>query len=125
MCSIELMVNISGRPLGNQTLQTERNTGPLAKVQLCEYENQTLETTVVASRLNAKFDCLVAGQNCSQNCSATVHDCDFNWLIVHISENVGKYTNNLQYQKTKSLLNGQWLWGNSLPFRKLANCTGL
>ena len=88
MCSIELMVNISGRPLGNQTLQTEWNTGPMAKVQLCEYENQTSETIVVASRLNAKFDCLVAGQNCSL--LATVHDCDFNWLIVHLSENVGK-----------------------------------
>ena len=30
-------------------------TAPLAKVQWCEYENQTLEAFVVASRLYAKF----------------------------------------------------------------------
>ena len=36
---------------------------PLAKVQLCEYENQTLEAFAVASHLSAKFDCPVAHQN--------------------------------------------------------------
>ena len=33
----------SGGPLDNQTWQTEWKTAPLAKVQLCEYENQILE----------------------------------------------------------------------------------
>ena len=55
--------NISGGPLDNQTWQTEWKTAPLAKVQLCEYENQTLEAFVAASRLSAKFDCPVAHQN--------------------------------------------------------------
>ena len=39
----------SGGPLDNQTWQTEWKTAPLAKVQLCEYENQTVEAFVVAS----------------------------------------------------------------------------
>ena len=34
-----------------QTWQTEWKTAPLTKVQLCEYENQTLEAFVAASRL--------------------------------------------------------------------------
>ena len=38
----------------------EWKTAPLAKVQLCEHENQTLEAFVVASRLYTKFDCAVA-----------------------------------------------------------------
>ena len=50
----------SGGPLDNQTWQTEWKTAPLAKVQLCEYENQTLEAFVAASRLYTKFDCPVA-----------------------------------------------------------------
>ena len=41
-------------PLDNQSLQTEWKSAPLAKVQLSEYENQTLEAFVVASC--AKFD---------------------------------------------------------------------
>ena len=46
-----LKVNISGGPLDNQTWQTEWKTTPLAKVQLCEYENQTLEAeTFVCSQ---------------------------------------------------------------------------
>ena len=53
--------------------QTEWKTAPLAKVQLCEYENQTL---------GAPFVCLVARQKFSL--LATAHDCetDFNvfWL---------------------------------------------
>ena len=39
----------SGGPLDNQTLQTEGKTAPLAKVQLCGFKNQTLETFVVSS----------------------------------------------------------------------------
>ena len=31
-------------------------TAPLAKVWLCQHENQTLEAFVVASNLHAKFD---------------------------------------------------------------------
>ena len=63
----------SDGPLDNQTWQTEWKTVPLAKVQLCEYENQTLEAFVVASRLYTKFDCPVAHQNLSA--LATAHDC--------------------------------------------------
>ena len=46
----------------------------LAKVQLCECENQTLKGFLVASRLYAKFDCPVAHQNISL--LATAHDCE-------------------------------------------------
>ena len=53
----------SGGPLDNQTWQTEWETGPLATVQLYEYENQTLEAFVAASCLYAKFDCQVARHN--------------------------------------------------------------
>ena len=56
-------VNNTGGPLDNQTWQREWKTAPLAKVQMCEYENQTLETFVAASRLYARFDCTVAHQN--------------------------------------------------------------
>ena len=62
-------MNNSGGPLDNQTRQTEWKAAPLAKVQLCEYENQTLEAFVSASRFcflififYAKFDCPVAYQ---------------------------------------------------------------
>ena len=74
----------SGGPLDNQTWQTEWSTVPLAKVQLCEKENQTLEAFVVASRFYAKFDCPVACQNCPL--LATVHDCetDFTSYYNHI-----------------------------------------
>ena len=47
---------------------------PLAKVQLCEYENQTLEAFAAASRLYTKFDCPVARQNFSL--LVTGHDCE-------------------------------------------------
>ena len=53
----------SGRPLDNQTWQMD--TAPVAKVQSCEYENQTLEAFVAGSCLYAKFDCPVAHQNLS------------------------------------------------------------
>ena len=46
----------SGRLLDNQTWQTECKTASLAIVQLCEYENQTLESFVPGSHLCAKFD---------------------------------------------------------------------
>ena len=58
-------VKNSGGPLDNQTWQTEWKTTPLAKVQLCEYQNQTLGAFVAASRLSARFDWPVAHQNFS------------------------------------------------------------
>ena len=61
-----------GGSLDNQTWQTECKAAPLAKVQLCEYENQTLEAFVEGSRLYAKFDCPEARQNCSL--LTTAHD---------------------------------------------------
>ena len=64
----------SDGPLDNQTWQTEWKTASLAKVQLSEYEKQTLETLVMASRLYAKFDCPVASQNFLL--FATAHDCE-------------------------------------------------
>ena len=45
----------SGRPLDNNTWQTEWKTAPLAQVQLSEYENQTLEAFVAVSCLYVKF----------------------------------------------------------------------
>ena len=72
MCSSE--VNNSGGSLDNQTWQTARKSAPLAKVQLCEYENQTLEAFVAASRSYVKYDCAVAHQNVSL--LATAHDCE-------------------------------------------------
>ena len=38
-----------GGSLDNQPWQTEWKTAPMASVQLCEYENQTLEVFVLAS----------------------------------------------------------------------------
>ena len=52
----ELKVKISDGPLDNQTWQTEWKTILLAKVQLCEYENETLKSFAAASCLYAKFD---------------------------------------------------------------------
>ena len=60
-----IKVKNQGGPLDYQTCQTEWKTAPLAKVQSYEYENQTLEAFVAASRLSAKFDCPVARQNLS------------------------------------------------------------
>ena len=60
-----LKVKHSGGPLDNQTWQTEWKTAPLAKVQLCEHENQTLEAFAATSCLSVKFDCLVACQKFS------------------------------------------------------------
>ena len=63
-------MNISGRPLDNQLWQTECKTGPLVKVQLCKYENQTLEASVAARCLCAKFDCPVVPEvffRCEEN----------------------------------------------------------
>ena len=50
----------SGGPLDSRTWQTGWKTAPLAKVQLCEYENQTLEGFVAV-----KFEFRVACQNFS------------------------------------------------------------
>ena len=55
-----LKVRNSGGPLDNQTWQKEWKTAPLAKVQLCQYENQTLEAFVATGCLLAKSDCPVA-----------------------------------------------------------------
>ena len=63
-CPVAKAIN-SGRQLNNQTWQTEWKTAPLAKVQLCEYENQTLEAFVAVRCLYAKFDCQVACQKFS------------------------------------------------------------
>ena len=68
-------MNNPGGPLDNQTWQTECKTAPLAKVQLCEYENQTLEALAAASCSYIKYDCAVARRNFSL--LATAHDCDF------------------------------------------------
>ena len=70
-------MNNSGGSLDDQTWQTERKTALLAKVQLCEYENQTLEAFVAASRLYAKFDCPVVRQKVAL--LATAHDCETGW----------------------------------------------
>ena len=69
-----LKVTNSGWSLDNQTWQKEWKTAQLAKVQLCEYENQTLEAFVAASCLSAKFDCPMAHHNFSL--LATAHDCE-------------------------------------------------
>ena len=60
----------------------ELKTAPLAKVQLCEYENQTLEAFVAASCLYAKFDCPVACQNFSL--LGTAHDCETTLLTLSV-----------------------------------------
>ena len=60
--------------LENQIWQTEWKTASLVKVQVCEYENQTLEVFVAVSRLSAEFDCPVAHQNISF--IATAHCCE-------------------------------------------------
>ena len=49
-------------------------------MQLCEYENQTLEAFAAASRLYAKFDCAVPRQNFSF--LATAHDCETGFCSV-------------------------------------------
>ena len=69
-------MNNSGGPLDmNQTWQIEWKAAPLAKVQLCEYENQTLEAFVAASPLYiTKFDCPVVHQKVAL--LATAHDCE-------------------------------------------------
>ena len=61
-------------PLDSETLQAEWEIAPLDKVQLREYENQTLEAFDAARCLYAKFSCPVARQNFSL--LATVHDCE-------------------------------------------------
>ena len=63
---------------GHWTIKLGRQNGkttPLAKVQLCEYENQNMQAFVTASRLYAKFDCPVACQNFSL-LDIAKHDCE-------------------------------------------------
>ena len=77
--------------LDNPTWQTEWKTAPLIKVQLCEYENQTLEAFVAASRLSAKFDCPVTRQKFSL--LATAYDCEIGYLDQFIySPHIRSYT---------------------------------
>ena len=76
--SLGASVHVSGGPLDNQTWQTEWKTAPLAKKQLYEYENQTLEAFVAASHLYVMFDCPVARQNVTL--LATAHDCETSLL---------------------------------------------
>ena len=64
----ELVVKTSDRPLDSETWQTECQTAPLAKVQWCEYKNQTLEVFLWPT-----FDCPVAHQKFSL--LATAHYC--------------------------------------------------
>ena len=52
-------------------------------MQLCEYENQTLEAFVVSSRFYAKFDCQVARQNFSL--LATAHDCETDLFLLFLA----------------------------------------
>ena len=52
--------------MGHWTIKLGRQTAPLAKVQWCEYENQTLEAFVVPSCLHTKLDCPVARHNFSR-----------------------------------------------------------
>ena len=77
-------MNNSGGPLDNQTWQVAWKTAPLAKVQVCEYENQTLEAFVAASRSYVKFDCPVARQKFSL--LTTAHDCE-NALLQNMFRN--------------------------------------
>ena len=55
-------------------------TAALAKVKLCEYENQPLEAFAAVSRLYTKLDCLVTRQNTSL--LATAHDYETDGLFV-------------------------------------------
>ena len=55
----------------NQTWQTEWKTASLAKVQLCEYENQTLEPFIAASC----FVCQVCLSSGPPGVFSTAHDC--------------------------------------------------
>ena len=64
--------------MDNQTWQIEWKTAPLPIVQLCEYENQTLEAFLAASHLYTMFDCPVVCQNVSL--LAAVHDCEIGLL---------------------------------------------
>ena len=50
LAAVHVKLTYSGGPLDSQTWQTEWKTAPLAKVQLYEYENQTLEAFVADSR---------------------------------------------------------------------------
>ena len=79
----------SGRPLDNQTWQTEWKTVPLTTVQLCEYENQTLEVFGAVSYLCAEFDCPVGHQNISF--SPTVHDCEVYLSCYSLNNPVSHY----------------------------------
>ena len=63
-------------------------TAPMAKVQLCEYEDQTLEAFVTASRSSAKFDYPVARHNVSL--LDTGHGCETSLLMHYMVRTVWK-----------------------------------
>ena len=54
----------------------------MAKVQLYEYENQTFEGFVAASRMFGKSDCPVARRNLLV--LATAHDCETGLLLIQL-----------------------------------------
>ena len=69
---------------GHWTINLGKQNGRLlhwAKVQMCEYEKQTLEAFVAASRLSAKFDCPVDRQNVLLLASA--HACETVFFYVY------------------------------------------
>ena len=82
------MANFGG-PLEIKLARQNGRFAPLAKVQLWEYENQTLEAFVASRRLYAMFDCAVARQNLPL--LATAHDCEtglFKRTILFLWEDV-------------------------------------
>ena len=99
-----LKVTNSGGPLDNQTWQTEWKTAPLAKVQLCEYENQTLEAFVADSRLSAKFDCPVAHQSFSLLSTAQDRETGFLCEIFYGKKTGRPLVTNLRTLVTKAEL---------------------
>ena len=61
----------------------------MVKLQLCEYENQTLEVFVAASCLYVKYDYAVACQNVSL--FATAHDYKTGLLTTYLGHNIRSY----------------------------------
>ena len=59
--------------MDKQTWQTEWKTAPLAKLQLCEYEKQTLQAFVAASRYVCQV-WLSSGPTEFSSPLATAHD---------------------------------------------------
>ena len=64
------------------TWQAEWKTGPPAKVQLFEYENQTLQDFVATSLSFAKFNCPVSRQLLLLLLLSTARDCETGLYII-------------------------------------------